>query len=77
MVKHWMLKHHKIRKLPKFRFKVLALFRDCLPRQIGEALIILYSKDFLLNSQSEYGSNCLTRVTVPEEAYKKTLRERR
>ena len=42
---------------------------------MGEAIKILYSQDQLLNSKSEYLNNCLTRVSVPEEAWEKNQRE--
>ena len=73
--KHWMLSHPGMNTLPAFRFRIVAQYRDCLSRQVGEAIKILYSQDHLLNSKSEYLNNCLTRISVPEEAWEKIQRE--
>ena len=66
IIKHWM-KHHQEEGKPEFIFSVLKNFRDCLSRQVAEAIKIHYSKDELLNSKNEYNANCLTRVVVEEE----------
>ena len=50
------------------------MFRDCLSRQIGEALKINFSKDVLLNSKAEYLSNSVSRLTIKEDAWE--MRER-
>jgi hypothetical protein len=42
-------------------------YRDCLSRQVEEAIRIHYSKDTLLNSKNEYGSNVLARVMEMEK----------
>ena len=46
-------------------------FKDCLSRQVAEAIEIYYSKDELLNSKNEYNNNHLARVIVEEDAYKR------
>ena len=71
-----MLNHPEKDSCPVFRFRILCQYKDCLSRQVGEAIKILYSRDNLLNSKSEYISNCLTRLTVPEEDWEKNKRER-
>ena len=76
MVKHWMLDHPEKDSCPVFRFRILCQYKDCLSRQVGEAIKILYNRDNLLNSKSEYLSNCLTRLKVPEEDWEKNKRER-
>ena len=38
--------------------------------------MIHYSKDILLNSMNEYNSNYLTRLTIDENNFEKTTRER-
>ena len=77
MVKHWMIEHPEKTFLPTFKFSIVAQYRDCLSRQIGEAIKILYSKDHLLNSKTEYMNNCLTRIAIPEENWEKNERKRR
>ena len=52
-------------------------FKDCLSRQIAEAILIHLSKDKLLNSKNEYNSNCRARVTVEENVYERKKRERK
>ena len=54
IVKHWMLSHPEMNSAPRMTFKATSLFKDCLSRQIGEALRIHHSRDTLLNSKSEY-----------------------
>ena len=76
IIKHWM-KHHQDEEKPEFIFSVLKTFRDCLSRQVSEAIKIHYSRDKLLNSKNEYNANCLTRVVVEEEVYERKKRERR
>jgi hypothetical protein len=62
IVKHWMQQHAGDDETPHFTFTILQSFRDCLSRQVAEATRIHYSKDTLLNSKNEYGSNHLARV---------------
>ena len=58
-------------------FSISARFRDCLSRQIGEALSISNSKDILLNSKAEYMGNSLSRVTVKEDPWEQRERTRK
>ena len=58
-------------------FSISARYRDCLSRQIGEALRINFSKDILLNSKSEYNTNSLTRISIQEDAWERRERGRR
>ena len=75
-MKHWMQQHAEDDVMPHFTFTILQSFRDCLSRQVAEAIRIHYSKDTLLNSKNEYGSNHLARVMVEEDAYSKKKRAR-
>jgi hypothetical protein len=75
-VKRWMQHHAEYDAMPHFIFNILLSFRDCLSRQVAEAIRIHYSKDTLLNSKNEYGSNHLARVMVEEDAYSKKKRVR-
>ena len=54
MVKHWMNDHPDSNVCPEFSFTLKARFRDCLSRQVAEAISIMYTKDQLLNSKNEY-----------------------
>ena len=76
MVKHWMNEHPEMDRRPSFSFRIMARFRDCLSRQVAEAINILYSKDQLLNSKNEYMANCLTRICVEENTFERKKRER-
>ena len=76
-VKHWMNSHQDEDAQPAFRIKTVRRYRDCLSRQIGEALRIYYSKDQLLNSKSEYVQNCISRVVANEESWERRERERK
>ena len=73
MVKHWMLHHPSEVEQPPFQFTIISSYRDCLSRQIGEAMKILFSKDKLLNSKNEYLANNISRVMVDEDKYEKKI----
>ena len=45
-------------------------------RQIAEAIRIQHTKDIILNSACEYLQNCIIRLTVNEEVWERTVRER-
>ena len=64
IVKHWISSHEEEKEQPDFIFRKLTSYKDCLSRQVAEAILIHYSEDSLLNSKNEYNSNCLARVTV-------------
>jgi hypothetical protein len=61
---------------PPFTFKITSMFKDCLSRQIGEALQIQFSPDVILNSKSEYLDNCITRLAIEESQWERKERER-
>ena len=77
MVKHWMNVHPNENSLPPFTIKIIKQYKDCLSRQVGEAISILLSNDNLLNSKNEYLSNCITRVSVEEDVFERKSREAR
>ena len=77
IVKHWLSSHEEDKEQPEFIFKKTSSHKDCLSRQIAEAILIHYSKDSLLNSKNEYNLNCLARVTVEETMYDRKRRERK
>jgi hypothetical protein len=76
IVKHWMNSHPVLQNPPEMEFSISARFRDCLSRQIGEALKINFSKDILLNSKSEYNNNSLNRISIQEDAWERRERGR-
>ena len=77
IVKHWMTAHPDLESPPTMEFGVTAIYRDCLSRQIGEALRIHNTTDEILNSKSEYMANTVRRLTVEEDAWERRERSRR
>ena len=75
IVKHWMDHHPSSAEIPAFRYKIIRSFKDCLTRQVHEAIRIYTSEDCLLNGKSEYLNNTISRVTVDEDTYTKKKRE--
>ena len=57
-------------------FSITSRYKDCLSRQIGEALRINYSKDVILNSKGEYMSNTISRLSLEEDAWERKERSR-
>jgi hypothetical protein len=76
IIKCWLTSHEEEEKCPDFKFRIVGSFKDCLTRQVSEAVMIHYSKEILLNSKNENNSNCLTRLTVDENKFEKKTRER-
>ena len=76
IVKHWMTTHPTLPNPPEVGFTIMGRFKDCLSRQISEALRINLSKDILLNSKGEYGNNCVSRLSVQEDAWEIRKRSR-
>ena len=62
-------------KFPAFRYKLKRTFKDCLSRQVHEAVAIFLADEPLLNGKNEYMSNCISRVTVNEDNFEKKKRE--
>ena len=60
MVKHWVTEHSDMPELPKFNFKVVALFKDALTGQDGETVMTHLRGRGVLNRKSEY-----TRCRIP------------
>ena len=76
ILKHWMSVHPELNSPPDMAFKVTAMFKDCLSRQVAEALRINYSKDEILNSKGEYMGNSIIRLVVEEESWERKKRAR-
>ena len=68
--------HRDEKEKPPFAFRVIKRYRDCLSRQVGEAIKILHTGDNILNSKCEYLSNNISRLTVMEEDWERKRRER-
>ena len=77
IIKHWMISHPEQKSFPPMTFRATTLYKDCLSRQIGEALRILYSKDRILNSKSEYLHNTISRLTIEEDTWERKERSRK
>ena len=60
--------------MPRFTFTVFQSFKDCLSRQVAEAIQIHYIKDEILNSKNEYNTNHLSRVVVERMPLKGRVR---
>ena len=75
IVKHWMEEHKDLGEMPPWRYRTIQSFKDCLTRQLTEAIAISLSNDSLLNGKCDYLTNCISRVTVDEDAYEKKKRE--
>ena len=76
IIKHWMTEHREVQQRPPFAFSIVQKYKDCLSRQIGEAIKIYHTTDNILNSKCEYLSNCISRLTVLEDDWEKKQRER-
>ena len=76
IVKHWMTSHPSLPNPPMMGFSITGRFKDCLSRQISEALRINMSRDSLLNSKREFGHNSVSRLTVTEDMRERRERER-
>ena len=59
VIKHWIKSHPELNTAPPFKVKKLRQYKDCLSRQVGEAIAILLSRDNLLKSKNEYIKNCI------------------
>ena len=76
MVKHWMTSHPEFGERPLFKFAVIGRYKDCLSRQVAEAIRILTTKDRILNSKNEYLDNCIPRITIDESKLERMKREK-
>ena len=60
---------------PAFRFRIIGKFKDCLSRQIAEA-VRLSLRPNSLNSKGEYGRCVIPRLVVEESAFLRQKREK-
>ena len=61
--------------MPPIEYKIVRKYKDCLSRQLGEAVAIMQCPDKLLNGKCDYLVNCISRVVVDESALDKKRRE--
>ena len=64
-----MNEHPDTEECPVFAFRIMTKFKDCLSRQVAEAITINYTEDHILNSKNEYMANCLTRLVISEDKF--------
>jgi hypothetical protein len=75
IVKHWFLEHPQLQTQPQFKFKIIGKFKDCLSRQISEA-VRLSLRPGSLNSKGEYGRCTIPRLVIQEDEYERKRNER-
>ena len=68
MTKHWFLDHPNEVKRPRFKFQVVGQYRDCLTRQVKEA-VRLSNRPGNLNSKGEFGGCYIPRLTIEKTDY--------
>ena len=74
MVKHWFLDHQEEASLPAFRFRVLGKYKDCLTRQLKEAIRVQNRPDNL-NSKGEFGGVTIPRLVVEKPDWERNKEE--
>ena len=75
ILKHWIESHPALREIPPFQFRIIRTFKECLTRQVSEAIAIMLAGTPLLNAKCEYLTNNICRVTVEEGSVEKKKRE--
>ena len=68
MVKHWFLEHPGETEPPKFEFKIIGKYNDCLTRQIKEAVRI-QNRPGTVNSKGEFGGGRIPRLKIDKSEY--------
>ena len=68
MVKHWFLEHPEEEDLPKFVFRMVGKYGDCLTRQVKEAVRI-QNRPGTLNSKGEFGGGRIPRLVIEKSDY--------
>jgi hypothetical protein len=61
-----MNEYSDLNDIPPFKFRGIKVYKDCLSKQVVEAVSIQMSKDAWMNSKNEYLSSCISRITVHE-----------
>ena len=68
MVKHWFTSHKEEHYQPDFRFKVIGKYKDCLTRQLKEAVRISH-RPGNLNSKGEWGASIIPRLRIEKDEF--------
>lgn len=68
MVKHWFTSHKEEHYQPEFRFKVIGKYKDCLTRQLKEAVRISH-RPGNLNSKGEWGASIIPRLRIEKDEF--------
>ena len=76
MVKHWFLDHPEEGSLPNFQFRVIGKYKDCLTRQIKEAIRV-QNRPNNLYSKGEWGGGTIPRLVVEKAEWEMGKEERR
>ena len=62
MLTHWMQAHGLQMVPPKYTFKIMGVYKDCLSKQVAEAIQIEHKG--ILNKRSEFGINHIPRLVA-------------
>ena len=76
MRKHWREAHPDEEEMPKFRFRIVKTFKDCLSRQVAESVRIDL-RGSVINSKTVYSRNRLPRLEVEKPEWKRAEEDRR
>ena len=76
MRKHWREAHPDEEEMPKFRFRIVKTFKDCLSRQVPESVRIDLRGSFI-NSKTVYSRNQLPRLEVEKPEWERAEEDRR
>ena len=72
MVKHWFLEHPSETDPPKFEFKIIGRYNDCLTRQIKEAVRI-QNRPGTVNSKGEFGGGRIPRLKIDKSEFENKM----
>ena len=70
MVKHWFTSHPEEDVQPGFRFRIVGRYKDCLTRQLKEA-VRMGHRHGNLNSKAEWGACNIPRLRIEKEEFAK------
>ena len=68
--------HEEEEQIPRLTSTILSSFKDCLSRNVVEAIQIHFSKDELHNSKTENKAKHISRVVVEEEEFERNRKAR-
>ena len=76
MRKDWREAHPEVEDMPKFIFKIVKNFKDCLSRQVAESVRIDL-RGSVINSKTVYSRNRLPRLEVEKPEWERAEEDRR